>query len=191
MSLSSPTFGRSGIMWATTLKPESLARWKDSHTAFTVCPLRKENSLPVTQINGQEGEQQQQSETKSDTGSGSSGMRNMVGEEEILESHLYISASKKAWRKIILILRYFSEIPYAPPQSSDSKWLRSQQLIWWWFSCFVVSYSCEPMDYSPLGPSIRGDSPAKNTGVGCHFLLQGIFSIQGLNPGHLHRRQIL
>ena len=58
-------------------------------------PLRKENSLPVTQINGQEGEQQQQSETKSDTGSGSSGMRNMVGEEEILESHLYISASNR------------------------------------------------------------------------------------------------
>ena len=61
------------------------------------------------------------SETKSDTGSGSSGMRNMAGEEDILERHLYISASKKAWRKIILILRYFSEIPYAPPQSLDSK----------------------------------------------------------------------
>ena len=26
------------------------------------------------------------------------------------------------------------------------------------------------------------DSPGKNTGVGCHFLLQGIFLIQGLNP---------
>ena len=39
MSLSSPTFGRSGIICATTLKPESLARWNDSHTAFTVWPL--------------------------------------------------------------------------------------------------------------------------------------------------------
>jgi len=27
------------------------------------------------------------------------------------------------------------------------------------------------------------DFPGKNTGVGCHFLLQGIFPIQGLNPG--------
>ena len=27
-----------------------------------------------------------------------------------------------------------------------------------------------------------GDSPGKNTGVGCHFLLQGIFPTQGLNP---------
>ena len=29
------------------------------------------------------------------------------------------------------------------------------------------------------------DSPGKNTGVGCHALLQGIFLIQGLNPSLL------
>ena len=29
------------------------------------------------------------------------------------------------------------------------------------------------------------------TGVGCHALLQGIFPIQGSNPGFLHCRQIL
>ena len=34
------------------------------------------------------------------------------------------------------------------------------------------------------------DSPGKNSGVGCHFLLQGIFPIQELNPGLLHCRQI-
>ena len=28
--------------------------------------------------------------------------------------------------------------------------------------------------------------PGKNTGVGCHFLLQGIFLTQGLNPCLLH-----
>ena len=27
------------------------------------------------------------------------------------------------------------------------------------------------------------DSPGKNTGVGCHFLLQGVFLTQGLSPG--------
>ena len=32
------------------------------------------------------------------------------------------------------------------------------------------------------------NSPGKNTGVGCHFLLQGIFPTQGLNPGLLHCR---
>ena len=30
------------------------------------------------------------------------------------------------------------------------------------------------------------DSPSKNTGVGCHALLQGIFPTQGLNPRLLH-----
>ena len=35
------------------------------------------------------------------------------------------------------------------------------------------------------------DFPGKNTGVGCHFLLQGIFPTQGLNPGLLHCRQTL
>ena len=35
------------------------------------------------------------------------------------------------------------------------------------------------------------DSPGKNTGVGCHFLLQGIFPSQGLNSGLPHCRQTL
>ena len=35
------------------------------------------------------------------------------------------------------------------------------------------------------------DSLGKNTGVGSHSLLQGIFPTQGLNPGLLHCRQIL
>ena len=35
------------------------------------------------------------------------------------------------------------------------------------------------------------DFPGKHTGVGCHFLLQGIFPSQESNPGLLHCRQIL
>ena len=35
------------------------------------------------------------------------------------------------------------------------------------------------------------DSPGKNTGVGCHVLLQGIFLTQALNWGLLHCRRIL
>ena len=42
---------------------------------------------------------------------------------------------------------------------------------------------CNPMDNSPPGSSGHGDSPGKNTGVGCHALLQGIFSPQGWIPG--------
>ena len=49
----------------------------------------------------------------------------------------------------------------------------------------AVSQSC-PMPSRLLCP---WDSPGKNPGVGCHFLLQGIFSTQRLNPhllGLLH-----
>ena len=35
------------------------------------------------------------------------------------------------------------------------------------------------------------DSPGKNTGAGCHFLLKGIWLTQGSNLGLLHCRQIL
>ena len=35
------------------------------------------------------------------------------------------------------------------------------------------------------------DSPGKNTGVGSHSLLKGIFPTQGWNPGLLHSRKIL
>ena len=45
---------------------------------------------------------------------------------------------------------------------------------------------CDPMDYSPSGSSVHGDSPGKHTGLGCHGLLQEIFPTQELNPGLLH-----
>jgi len=41
---------------------------------------------------------------------------------------------------------------------------------------------CMPMDCSPPGSSIHGDSPGKNTGVNCHALLQGTFQTQVSNP---------
>ena len=49
---------------------------------------------------------------------------------------------------------------------------------------------CDPKDCSPPN-SCPLDSPGRNTGVGSRSLLQGICRIQGLNPGHLHCRQIL
>ena len=44
----------------------------------------------------------------------------------------------------------------------------------------------DPMDYSLLGFSVHGDSPGKNTGVGCYVILQGISPTQGSNSGPLH-----
>ena len=34
---------------------------------------------------------------------------------------------------------------------------------------------CDPMDCSPPGSSVPGDSLGKKTGMGCHASLQGIF----------------
>ena len=56
----------------------------------------------------------------------------------------------------------------------------------------VMSDSLQPpMDCSPSGSSVHGDSPGKNSIVICHALLQGIFPSQGSNPGLSHCRQIL
>ena len=55
-----------------------------------------------------------------------------------------------------------------------------------WLKCSVVSNSLQPARF--LCPWIF---PGKNTGMGCHCLLQGIFLTQGSNPGLLHCRQIL
>ena len=48
-----------------------------------------------------------------------------------------------------------------------------------------VQFFVTPMDCSPPGSSVHGVFPGKNTGVGCHFLLQGIIPTQGLNLGLL------
>ena len=48
---------------------------------------------------------------------------------------------------------------------------------------------CNPME--PARLPCPWDFPGKNTGVGCHFLLQGIFLTQGSNSGLPHCRQTL
>ena len=54
-----------------------------------------------------------------------------------------------------------------------------------------MSDSLRPLDCSPLGSSVHGDSPGQNTGVGFHALFQGVFPTQGSNPGLPYCRQIL
>ena len=68
-------------------------------------------------------------------------------------------------------------------------------LIQSWYNCEVKTAQscltlCNPTDYSLPVSSFHGDSSGKNTGVGCRALLQGIFPIQGSNPGLPHCRQI-
>jgi len=70
-----------------------------------------------------------------------------------------------------------------------------------WLQCLsgivlcLVAQSCltlrDPMDCSPPGSPVHGDSPGKNTRMGCHALPQGIFPTQGWNSGLLHSRWVL
>ena len=66
----------------------------------------------------------------------------------------------------------------------------------WWGACVLVDQLCltilfNPTDQGPTRLLHPWDSPGKNTGVGHHSLLQGIFPTQGSNPGLLHCRQTL
>ena len=53
-----------------------------------------------------------------------------------------------------------------------------------------VSFFAIPWTGAHQAP-LTWDSPGKNSGVGCHALLQGIFLAQELNWGLLHCQQIL
>ena len=55
----------------------------------------------------------------------------------------------------------------------------------------VMSNSLQPHGLQPARLLCPRDSPGKNTRVGCHAFLQGIFPTQGSNPGLLHCRWIL
>ena len=51
----------------------------------------------------------------------------------------------------------------------------------------VMSDSLQPHGLQPTRLLCPWDSPGKNTGLGCHSLLQGIFLTRGLNCGLLYR----
>ena len=57
---------------------------------------------------------------------------------------------------------------------------------WPFLFCFLITQLCQilcnPIDHSPPRLLCPWDFPGKNTGVGCHFFLQGTFPIQGSNP---------
>ena len=90
------------------------------------------------------------------------------------------------------IPKYLNEKGF--PLQCETKWNSYYLNI---LCCAVPSHSVVSSSlrrhglYSLPASSIHGDSPDKNTGVGCHSLLQGIFPAQGSNPGLWHCRWIL
>ena len=64
----------------------------------------------------------------------------------------------------------------------------------WWLQqhCYFIAKSCLALLRTAGRQSLcPWDFPGENTGVGCHFLLQGIFLTQGSNPHLLHCSQTL
>ena len=58
-----------------------------------------------------------------------------------------------------------------------------EELLYTWkWKCELLSHvQLDPMDCSPPGSTFHEDSPGKNTGVGCHFLL-GDLPNPGIKP---------
>ena len=69
-----------------------------------------------------------------------------------------------------------------PQDQAGNARLRSGPAPDWILRVCKVAQSCptlsDPVDCSPPGSSVHGDSPGKNTGVGCQALLQGSFPTQ-------------
>jgi len=70
----------------------------------------------------------------------------------------------------------FNQPPPLPPQHLSTGWV-----------CVLVSQLClilcSPMDCGLSGFSIHRISQARNTGVGCHFFLQGVSRRPRIEPG--------
>ena len=94
-----------------------------------------------------------------------------------------------------LLLSYSCELSSAPLKTPTTfLFSLAQDCMCCAVLCLVAQLSptlCNPMDCNPPGSSVQGDSPGKNTGVGCHALLHGIFPTPGSNPDLPHCRQIL
>ena len=117
-----------------------------------------------------------------------------LGQEDPLDKEMATHSSILAWR-----------IPWTEESGGlqsigsqrvgheRSNWtcIHTYQCLYKWSCCCLVTKSCPALATSwtvaarLLGP---WDSPGKNTGVGGHSLLQGIFLTQGLNPGLLHQQ---
>ena len=81
-----------------------------------------------------------------------------------------------------------SQLPSSCEPIPPKKSLSSHLCVTYWFIVSGMSDSLRPHEPRLL---CVWNSPGQSTGVGCHFLLQGIFLTQGLNLGPLHCRQIL
>ena len=103
------------------------------------------------------------------------------------------SKNRKSWVKVNITQAVQSQSGYKSQISKESS--TAIQLMMGYVLMKIkvlISQSrltlCNPMDCGLSGSSVHG-IPGKDTGVGNHSLLQGIFSTQGLNPDLSYFRQ--
>ena len=91
---------------------------------------------------------------------------------------------------VIFITSHFFNIQFSVPQMP----FPDKYLVFLW-SESEDTQLCptlhSPVDYKPSRLLQPWDFPGENTGVGCPFLLQGIFLTKGSNPALPHCRQTL
>ena len=108
-------------------------------------------------------------------------------------SHCYIEPQKKNFLKLItvipaaatLLAREIREHPWADQgilSLDKSLWLPLNTML----SHSVLFNFLQPYGLQPTRILCPWSFPGKNTEAGCHFLLQGIFPTQGLNPHLLY-----
>ena len=81
-------------------------------------------------------------------------------------------------------------------ETEDIQYSKKLRLVkYYWTTVVVVGQSLSqllrPQGLQPTRLLCPWDFPGKNSGVGCHFLLQAIFPTQESNPDLLHCRRIL
>ena len=123
----------------------------------------------------------------------------MPGPQEVLITHTSSKVHNRNTTEINKKTRYDKKV--ADPSKdlgthsgsySQSLWhqpcplpnLSEDQKIWC-VKYVLVAQSCPTLCY-PIDCRNPWDFSGKNTGAGCHFLLQGIFPTQGSNLGLLH-----
>ena len=105
------------------------------------------------------------------------------------DSSLHLRKTPIAWQGLHDAAYFDSCLPFQLPLMAHSLKVKGHHIQLHMCVCSVISDSLQPHGLQPTRLLCPWDFPSKNTILGCHFLLQGIFPAQGLNLcllGHLH-----
>ena len=104
-----------------------------------------------------------------------------------MKEHAGFIADAKQNQRQLLLRRPNSLDGYQGKTSKDRMRERFVECVisswtFFWLAVLVVSDSWWPHGLEPTRLPCSWNFPGKNTGVGCHFLLQGFFPTQGSKP---------